>query len=342
MEFFELFTSIVYEYFDVCCPVERKSISIRSMQKPWINRDIKSYVKKRQSLYLLYQRGRVSRAVYSRYSNFTSSIRRAKRNFYHEKFANYKNDVKRTWESLNSVLGRWRKCKDEIDRIKDGDSLHVTKESIAKSFNTYFSSVGCVIGSSISGHLRGSFPNSFDFTPVTSSDVDSTIQSLKNKRNISVLKRVSSVLSPVLAKIINWSVFSGVFPASLKIARVIPICKKGSREDRENYRPISNLPVYSKIFEKVICRQVYKYLDKFSIVSNRQFGFRSGKSTTEAILDFLSFVYPTLDTGFNVVSILCDFSKAFDSVDHDILLIKLYHYGILGIWSCLKYKTGYL
>ena len=81
-EIFELFTSIVYEYFNVCCPVKCKSISIHSLQKPWINRDIKSYVKKHQSLCLLYQRGRVSRAVYSRYSNFvTSSIRRAKQNF---------------------------------------------------------------------------------------------------------------------------------------------------------------------------------------------------------------------------------------------------------------------
>ena len=148
------------------------------------------------------------------------------------------------------------------------------------------------------------------------------------------------MISPVLAKIINMSVMSGIFPKSLKVARVVPIHKAGCKEDLNNYRPISILPIYSKIIEKVMYHRVYKFLEKYSILSNHQYGFRSGKTTTQAILQFLDYVYSSLDSGSNVVSVFCDFSKAFDSVDHSVLLVKLQHYGIRGF--CLDWFRSFL
>ena len=121
-----------------------------------------------------------------------------------------------------------------------------------------------------------------------------------------------------------------MFPSSLKVALVVPIFKKGNKDEVKNYRPISILSVYSKIFERVVYGQVYKFLEKYSILSNHQFGFRSGRSTAQAILNLLNYIYPCLDADSNVLSIFCDFSKVFDSVNHSVLLKKLHHYGIRG------------
>ena len=293
--------------------------------------------------------------MYNCYSNFvTSSIRKAKKDYFYQKFLSYKGDIRKTWDSINFVLGRKRKCSGEIQVIKQGNSSVSCGKDIATSFNRYFSTVGNLISNSITSSnpgsftdfLDGNFCNSFVFTPVGYLEVDSAIRILKNKRcNINVipnlvLKRISSIISPILSKIINLSVMSGTFPKSLKSARVVPVFKAGSREDLMNYRPISILSVYSKIIERVVYRQVYKFLEKYSILSEHQFGFRSGKSTTQAILKFLNVVYPSLDSGHNVISVFCDFAKAFDSVDHSILLRKLHHYGIRGF--CLDWFDSFL
>ena len=352
---FELFASTVYRFFNECCPVKSKTISHRSLSKPWISEELKGRVRKRQCLYLLFRQGRVARATYNRYNNFvTSSIRKAKKDYFYQRFHTYKTDAKKTWESINFILGRGRGCKDGISLIKkDGISFSL-KEDIAENFNDYFSNVGNVINSSITcpstgsftDYLEGNFQNSFVFTPVNEFHVESVIHSLKNKQcninviPISVLKRISFIICPIFAKIVNFSVLSGIFPKSLKVARVVPIFKAGNEEDMRNYRPISILSVYSKIIEKLVYRQVYAFLEKYSILSDTQFGFRSGKSTTQAILHLLNYVYPSLDSGHNVLSVLCDFSKAFDSVDHSILLRKLYHYGVRSF--CLDWFRSFL
>ena len=359
---FEVFEDVVLKCFYRCCPVKSKTLSCRSLSKPWIDDVIKSNVKKRQNLYLLYRNGRVSRNSYTRYSNFvTSLIRKAKRNYFYQRFVNFKCDIKKTWDSINALLGRRRGSNGGISVLSDGNSQYSDKETISRLFNSYFASVGRDIGASVPDRGVGSFieylgervTNSFVFTPVSHSDIDSAIMSLKNKRcNINVipnyvLKRISFIISPVLARIINISVVSGVFPNSLKVALVVPIFKKGNKDEVKNYRPISILSVYSKIFERVVYGQVYKFLEKFSILSNHQFGFRSGRSTTQAILSLLNYIYPCLDADSNVLSIFCDFSKAFDSVNHSVLLQKLHHYGIRGFvydWfgSFLSGRTQYV
>ena len=253
----------------------------------------------------------------------------------------------------NFVLGKEKKYKD-IPVIKEGNCELFCGGDIARSFNEYFSTIGTVLSNSIScpsngsftDYLRGNFVNSFVYTLVCSSDIEFIIKTLKNKRctikvipNL-VLKRISSIISPVLAKIVDMSVLSGTFPRSLKNALVVPIFKAGCREYVTNYRPISLLSVYSKIIEKVVYKQIYKFLEKYSVLSDKQYGFRSGKSSTQAILRFLNYVYPSLDSDLNVLSVFCDFAKAFDSVNHEILLGKLYHYGVRGF--CLEWFKSFL
>ena len=158
---------------------------------------------------------------------------------------------------------------------------------------------------------------------------------------VSVIKKISFIISPYFARIVNLSLTRGIFPSSLKITtKVVPIYKKGDREDKTNYRTISVLTIFSKVVKKIVYKQVYNYLEKFSILSSVQFGFRSGKSTTHAILNYLNYLYPTLDSSSCVISLFLDFSKAFDSVEHSILLSKLHHYGFRGL--SYKWFESYL
>ena len=124
---------------------------------------------------------------------------------------------------------------------------------------------------------------------------------------------------------------SGVFPDELKIAKVIPLYKSGSSNLMSNYRPISILPTLSKIFEKLIHSRIYQFLEENEVIYNCQFGFRQSHSTIHAVQTAIISVVSSLNDSRQSMGIFVDFSKAFDTIKHEIFLSKLNHYGIRGI-----------
>ena len=131
--------------------------------------------------------------------------------------------------------------------------------------------------------------------------------------------------------IFNQSLTAGIFPSALKTAKVIPIYKKGDCSAMGNYRPISLLSIFSKIFESVISKRLTSFLTKFNILYDYHFGFQSNYSTKLALIDSVDDIPKQLDSKNYVAGIFFDLSKAFDSIDHTILLDKLYNYGIRGV-----------
>ena len=150
-----------------------------------------------------------------------------------------------------------------------------------------------------------------------------------------------------LAHIINMSLLTGVYPDLLKIAKVIPIHKGGSTQDINNYRPISLLSIFDKIIEKLIHKRLYNFLESQNILYSNQFGFRKNNSTTNALIQITEMIKESIDNGKYGCGIFIDLRKAFDTVNHEILLMKLEHYGIRNNildWfrSCLKDRKQYV
>ena len=146
-----------------------------------------------------------------------------------------------------------------------------------------------------------------------------------------LIKLIVSEIIPSLTCIFNQSPHTGISPDKLKITKVIPIYKKGSLNDISNYRPISLLPSISKIFEKNIFIQLSTYLNEHKLLHDSQFGFRKGHSTELASIKLIDRITQYLDKGKIPISIFLDLSKAFDTLDHAILLQKLNHYGIRSV-----------
>ena len=181
---------------------------------------------------------------------------------------------------------------------------------------------------------------------VTPDEVHKIINSLKNgaagydELSASILKMISSSITSPLAYLCNLSFDQGVFPRELKLANVIPLYKADDPCGFDNYRPVSLLCVLSKVFEKVMYNRLVEYLDMLNILNDKQFGFKRLHSSYMALMALKDKLIDSLEKGEYVVGKFLDFSKAFDTVNHDIMLQKLSHYGIRG--TALNWFGSYL
>ena len=144
------------------------------------------------------------------------------------------------------------------------------------------------------------------------------------------LRIASPVVTPFLHLFVQFSFTNGIFPKNCTIAKIIPIFKKGDRQSPTNYRPISILTCFSKIFEKLIHIRLNKFWTKHKVLTTTQYGFQAKLSTTHALLDVITSSFENIKDNLCTGLILLDLAKAFDTVSHDILLSKLDHYGIRG------------
>ena len=173
--------------------------------------------------------------------------------------------------------------------------------------------------------------------PCDVSEVGDIISSLSNRCSnsdsvpIFIFESLNKEESPIICRLFNLSIQVGVFPSSLKIARVTPIFKSGDKSLFSNYRPISILSTLSKVFEKLMFKRFNSFLVRFNVMRDNQFGFRKGRSTSDAVLQFLSDSYDCLEKREHLVSVCLDLSKAFDTIDHELLFRKLSWIGVRGV-----------
>ena len=155
-----------------------------------------------------------------------------------------------------------------------------------------------------------------------------------------MLKDSAHLISEPLSYIFNLSLENGVFPDVLKTVKVTPIYNKGSREEPGKYRPISVLPVIAKVFENIVNKRLVDFLDSHSILYKHQYGFRKKYSTKLSVINLVNSLLKSTDEGKHTLGIFIDFQKAFDTINHNILLSKLNFYGIRG--KALQWFESYL
>ena len=271
------------------------------------------------------------------------SIRDLKTNYYHGLFEKYKSDIKNTWKTISEIFNKANRKKNTILKIlKNGKTITDSSE-IANEFNSFFANIGPLLASNLEVsnkkpfqfYLKHTITSEFCFKPIDSVEIEKIIRSLKSKTSFGYdemttksLKKIAPVLLNSLTLIINQSLLTGIFPDDLKIAKVIPLYKKDDPSKMDNYRPVSLLPALSKVFERVVHTQVYDYFQENGLFFKSQYGFRGDHSTELAALELVDRVNEDLDEKKTPVVIFMDLSKAFDTLDHHILLTKLKHYGL--------------
>ena len=254
--------------------------------------------------------------------------------------------LKKPWNLIHAALNKTSNKSSNISSLFHNNVNITDPSTMANLFNNFFTSIPSIIINEINPTNAHPVPNnphdnvplfSLTSTPVTEAEIVEATKSLQPKKTLDlsgisvwlIQQLVGSISSP-LKHIFLQSFSCGIVPSQLKIAKVVPIFKSGGKDSMDNYRPISLLNCFSKIIEKIICTRFTDFLDTNNLISSSQYGFRKKHSTTHPLLHFINHVSTALDKKLHTIAIFCDLRKAFDTVNHKILLSKLSKLGVRG------------
>lgn len=328
------------------------------LMNPWVSNGIINSIQRKNLYYKKWKKSCVPKCklgdeiLYNTYKNFRFKLRKiikaAKKSYYSKKFDNVKGNLKKTWELINELRGK-TKSNIKASFIIDGKLVEDQRE-IANEFNTFFASIASKVNAKVysstlinqesnqnfTKYLRGSgsYGSSMFMTPCTEDEIADIISSLENGKasdiSIPLLKKCSKLILGHLSNFYRSFLERGTFPEILKRGSITPIYKKADPRFLDNYRPVSTLPIFGKILEKILYQRLYSYFTSKGIIYENQYGFRKHHSTSHAVNYSVDHIIRELESKKHVIGIFIDLSKAFDTISHLKLLQKLQFYGVRG------------
>ena len=346
------FTDIFEEVLNVFAPL--KTCTNKNKETPtWYNNKLKSLRNKRNKAHKNWKMNPHNsddlKVFKDMRNTFQKAVETTKKQFYLNKFKSCVGDSRQTYKLLNEIKGEQKNANSVpyLD-VLQADDNEPSQIDIAEAFNDHFTSTAKDIIRNLPPPEEikiSRVEKSMYLVPATEQEILEIIQNLENKSSSGddyisnlIIKTASTIIAPYLTYLINKSMNQGVFPDKLKKAKAIPLFKEGSKTDVNNYRPISLLTIWSKIFERVIYNRMYHFMERFSLLYNKQFGFRAKHSTIDALVDLTENIRSR--SCKKVIGFFLDLKKAFDTLDHSILLSKLERLGFRG--NCLAWLISYL
>ena len=349
---------------DVCKLDKPKTSKRNNKVNPWITGGIIKAVSKKRKLYDEWVKSKTVKlpngdpSLHKAFVNYRHKlkhiIKNAKSSYYCKKINEHEGNMKKTWAVINDIRGK-HKTTVKPQFLIDNQKI-IDRRIIVNKFNDYFVNIANKMNDSVyNDNDNDSIPNPEQYSHKSSvnsiylrdcdaHEIQQIISEFDNGKSsdipIRVMKAASPIIAPILHTIYNNLMQAGKFPEELKTGKITPIYKKDNRELIENYRPVSTLPIFGKIFEKLIYVRLYDFLSSKDTLSDKQFGFRKGHSTSAALNYSVRQIEEALNKKKHVLGIFIDLSKAFDTIDHQILLKKLENYGIRG--NALNLLSSYL
>ena len=320
---------------DEVTPIKTKKVSIKKLNQ-WSTIGIRTSTKTSYMLYKSVLNKELLKSEYKEYKRVLQRvIRKAKHDYYDKRVTDAKSDTRKVWGIVNEVIDRKQsRHVNPATFILKGVALNSKKE-ISNGFNNYFASIGEEMANSVPD-LPGyedyleTTAERFQLEPLEATDVEEIMKQQQPKLscgldtiNNKIVKTACRQLAVPMTCIVNKSISEGKVPSIYKLARIVPLYKKGPTNDCGNYRPVSLLPSLSKILEKAICRQLMLYLHKTQLLCEDQFGFRKRNQTSHVLQSLLNTVSRNAKKDEVTIATYIDLSKAFDCLQYDRLFTKM-------------------
>jgi hypothetical protein len=320
-------------------------------RKAWMNNDLFRKIERKNALYKKYSKEPTNEILKLEYFNYRDNLKKelseTKENFYLDTCNRLKGNSKESWRIVDSLIGVKRRAIEIGEILNDRGELITDKTEIANEINRFFTNSFSNAYPNSTAALYQRYKDRFTTDPPISSfflaptspvEIQRIIDELKIKKSpgkdkISTLaiKAVKEPLSEILSYIFNLSFLTGTYPRQLKETVVVAIFKGGDAKSMNNYRPIALLSVFAKIIEKLVKIRLQNFLNSINFYSSNQFGFRPGLGTEDAMKQVLSQFFNGINNSKKVAGLFLDIKKAYDCVNHETLLKKLYNAGIRGI-----------